>query len=59
MRTIKNHQEFMALSSSNALVLEGLAPDVLESIREQEAKMEAIHSEEVSPWLQNGRDLAQ
>ena len=49
----------MALSSSNALVLEGLAPDVLESIREQEAKMEAIHSEEVSPWLQNGRDLAQ
>eukprot|EP00913_Durusdinium_trenchii_P029702 g27839.t1 len=27
--------------------MEGLAPDVLESIREQEAKMEAIHSEEV------------
>ena len=41
---------FVPLGFQHVLLLShfvGLAPEVLESIREKEAKMEAVHSEEV------------
>ena len=41
---------FVPLGFQHVLLLRhfvGLAPEVLESIREKEAKMEAVHSEEV------------